>query len=65
MKKFLLLLFTNILILNQLWAGAGIWHSSINLTINGEYADYKITENSNNLNQFKRLLLKCKSLYYF
>lgn len=46
MKKFLLSFFAITLILGKLWAGAGIWHSSINLTINGEYADYKITENS-------------------
>lgn len=46
MKKIsFLFLMLGILNLNQLWAGAGIWHSSINLTINGNSAEYKITGN--------------------
>jgi alpha-amylase len=47
MKKNLLsLLFLCMVCINQIWAGAGIWHSSINLTLNGQSVDYKITENS-------------------
>ena len=46
MKKFVLsLLIICLLGIDQVWAGAGIWHSSINLTINGKSAEYKITSN--------------------
>ena len=46
MKKFLLSFLAICLIsINQLWAGAGIWHSNINLTLNGKTTSYKITSN--------------------
>ena len=46
MKRFVLSLLTACLLgLSQAWAGAGIWHSSVNLTINGKSAEYKITGN--------------------
>ncbi len=46
MKRFVLSLLTACLLgISQAWAGAGIWHSSVNLTINGKSAEYKITGN--------------------
>ena len=46
MKKKLFLLWTLcIFCFSQLWADAGIWHSSINISVDGESAEYEITNN--------------------
>ena len=44
-KKLFLLWILCLFCFSQLWADAGIWHSSINLTINGQSAEYEITNN--------------------
>ena len=44
-KKLFLLWILCLFCFSQLWADAGIWHSSINISVNGESAEYEITNN--------------------
>lgn len=44
-KKLFLLWMLSLFCFVQLWAEAGIWHSSINISVNGESVEYGITKN--------------------